>query len=829
MNDTLKLKHCPKCGGPIPAEAPQGLCPKCLMAQASIPTEVSDSGSARPSPPTLSEVAAAFPQFEILELIGQGGMGFVFKARQRKLERLVALKILPQSTATDPRFAERFSREGRLLARLNHPNIVTIHDFGQANGFFYLLMEYVDGVNLRQAMHAGRFKPEQALAVVPKICDALQFAHTEGILHRDIKPENILLDSKGRVKIADFGIAKLISEEQADARLTASGGTLGTPHYMAPEQVERPSTVDHRADIYSLGVVFYEMLTGELPLGKFQPPSQKVQVDVRLDDVVLHALEKEPSRRYQQASEVRTDVDKITSTQQTAAAEKPSLKSSESAAHKPDSFWRRFAIGAALVLLAMLLIPIALYFARASKAREQGERVMRAEKAAVAARAQTTTIIGTVTDARTGKPVADALILDELIRAPVIAQRTFTDSNGNFQLEIGRFEPHHLLVAASGYETNISNLVPDLFSNKQEQRLDIQLQLAQPAPRLVIQSEQFQRSDPEPNELDWGFRVFVPPNQLATILFVSWSNGVPAVDPGFSAYCKVGKAGGVDISFCSLSCYRESESRQFSQMSESLRPQFLAGWRYPEAAGASNAVHWNVHLGANSTAGALRVMPTYRRAEATLPQSVSSGHQLRFPLLEFDRPANSPSNGWSGVDLRIFLNPLDLPPIRMRPNEIDMTNYIAASGLLGSMDEALSKIRDVPIEPASAKETANHIETNFYIGKAFFPKGDSITISSVERSNNVMLVTGSYNLLSADHGTLALYITSKNSSGPHEDPRQTMMISKGIGQFALFHPHVAPGLPHLNIYSSNRTAIAELYFGNAEEAAEERKLALKAE
>ena len=130
-------------------------------------------------------------------------------------------------------------------------------------------MEYVDGVNLRQAMRAGRFTPEQALAVVPKICDALQFAHTEGILHRDIKPENILLDSKGRVKIADFGIARLIDEKHAEARLTASGGTLGTPHYMAPEQVERPSTVDHCADIYSLGVVFYEMLTGELPLGNF--------------------------------------------------------------------------------------------------------------------------------------------------------------------------------------------------------------------------------------------------------------------------------------------------------------------------------------------------------------------------------------------------------------------------------------------------------------------------------------------------------------------------------------------------------------------------------
>src|SRR6266568_8584745 len=302
---------CPKCGGPIPTEAPQGLCPKCLLLQASIPTNAGKGAEAKPAPPTHEELAAAFPQLEILELIGQGGMGFVFKARQPKIERLVALKILSQSLAADPAFAERFTREGRVLARLNHPNIVTLYDFGQAGGFFYLLMEFVDGVNLRQAMKVGRFTPAQALSVVPKICEALQFAHDEGILHRDIKPENIMLDAKGRVKIADFGIAKLIGEPHADAHLTASGGTLGTPHYMAPEQIERPSTVDHRADIYSLGVVFYELLTGELPLGRFPTPSQKIQVDVRLDEVVLHALEKEPARRYQHASQVRTAVETI--------------------------------------------------------------------------------------------------------------------------------------------------------------------------------------------------------------------------------------------------------------------------------------------------------------------------------------------------------------------------------------------------------------------------------------------------------------------------------------------------------------------------------------
>lgn len=309
---SIASRVCPKCGAAIPAEAPQGLCPNCLLSQASIPTEQGQGPRSNP-PPSCEELAKAFPNLEVLELIGQGGMGFVFKARQPKLDRFVALKILPQSLAADAAFAERFTREGRLLARLNHPNIVTVHDFGRANGFFYLLMEYVDGVNLRQAMRAGQFTPAQALAVVPKICEALQFAHNEGILHRDIKPENILLDTRGRIKMADFGIAKLVDDPRADASLTGSGAHLGTAHYMAPEQIEHPSQVDHRADIYSLGVVFYEMLTGELPIGRFAPPSQRSATDPRLDDVVLRTLEKEPQRRQQSAGEVKTQVETIAS------------------------------------------------------------------------------------------------------------------------------------------------------------------------------------------------------------------------------------------------------------------------------------------------------------------------------------------------------------------------------------------------------------------------------------------------------------------------------------------------------------------------------------
>jgi serine/threonine protein kinase len=272
---------------------------------------------------------------EILELIGRGGMGAVYKARQKQLDRVVALKILPPGTGHDAAFAERFAREAKALAKLNHPNIVTLYEFGETGGQFYFLMEFVDGVNLRQLLHAGRISPREALAIVPQICDALQFAHDQGIVHRDIKPENILLDRRGRVKVADFGLAKIVGAERnagfqrgakgaedtnepgrrpALQEFTDAGRVMGTPQYMSPEQIAAPGEVDHRADIYALGVVFYQMLTGELPGKIIEPPSSKVQIDVRLDEVVLRALEKNPELRYQQVSEVKTMVETIVAT-----------------------------------------------------------------------------------------------------------------------------------------------------------------------------------------------------------------------------------------------------------------------------------------------------------------------------------------------------------------------------------------------------------------------------------------------------------------------------------------------------------------------------------
>ncbi len=431
MNASSEPRRCPACSAEIPAEAPQGLCPKCLLlGVASVAEPLGNSegfaagatlqsgvrapsraaNDSRPAPPSIDELAAAFPQLEIIELIGRGGMGFVYKARQPKLDRFVALKILPGHLASEPSFHERFEREARVLAKLQHPLIVSVYDFGEATtvvqslrrldaesrsdsataeravgwdqrrfaapahhdvstrpdggpaleaslshptnttnapdarSYFYLMLEYVDGVNLREAMRAGRFTPDQALAIVPQVCEALQYAHSKGVLHRDIKPENILLDTDGRVKIADFGIAKVLGpetdessshfapggaseSERAVTRLTATGSVLGTPLYMAPEQLFNPNSVDHRADIFSLGVVFYEMLTGELPMGRFAPPSEKSlanqQIDQRIDEVVLRALAKERELRQQSAGELKTEVETISSTPRHSPAPPP--------------------------------------------------------------------------------------------------------------------------------------------------------------------------------------------------------------------------------------------------------------------------------------------------------------------------------------------------------------------------------------------------------------------------------------------------------------------------------------------------------------------------
>lgn len=287
------------------------------MAEALEPTQASDHAAPLPTL-TPEDLAPHFPHLEILSCLGRGGMGVVYKARQKSLNRLVALKLLAPERAEDPQFAERFTREALALAALSHPHIVAVHEFGQAGGFHFLVMEFVDGVNLRQLLQTRRLTPREALSIVPPVCEALQCAHDHGIVHRDIKPENLLIDKAGTVKIADFGIAKIIHggpgqsvDDRVDLRRSAGTLPLGTPDYAAPEQHDGLAALDHRADIYSLGVVLYEMLTGERPDGPVVPPSRRVQVDVRIDEIVLRALERTPELRFQTAGEFSTRVQAV--------------------------------------------------------------------------------------------------------------------------------------------------------------------------------------------------------------------------------------------------------------------------------------------------------------------------------------------------------------------------------------------------------------------------------------------------------------------------------------------------------------------------------------
>ncbi len=349
---------CARCGATLAAA--DAACPRCLLQLGLDPadslqvvvTGAGDSGIG--PPPSIAELAPHFPQLEIVELIGQGGMGFVYRARQRELDRDVALKLLPASLGRSPDFGERFQREARALAKLSHPGIVSVHDFGRAGEHPYLVMEYVRGANLRAVMHGRSVEPDQALAIVAHICDALQYAHEEGVVHRDIKPENVLVDDKGRVKITDFGLAKMVGAgEVGRLSLTRSHQAVGTPLYMAPEQLERPLEVDHRADLYSLGVVFYELLTGELPMGRFAPPSSRARVDERVDRIVFRSLENQPQARYQSASDVRTDVDAVRREPALPLRAEPAVAGgAERARHGPrgrGSGWAGAAIGCAIV------------------------------------------------------------------------------------------------------------------------------------------------------------------------------------------------------------------------------------------------------------------------------------------------------------------------------------------------------------------------------------------------------------------------------------------------------------------------------------------------
>jgi serine/threonine protein kinase/WD40 repeat protein len=277
-----------------------------------------ETGGSKPSsgpwvPPTAEELGKLLPEYDIVKMLGRGGMGAVYMGRQKSLDRAVAIKIL--STAledADPSFAERFKNEARAMGKLNHPGVVAVYDFGEADGgLLYIVMEYVEGTDVaRMIAKEGRLHTEHAMAITAHVCDALAYAHERGIIHRDIKPANIMVGYDGVVKVADFGLAKMTHSNSSG--LTQSGMAMGTLHYMAPEALMLGSSVDHRADIYAVGVMLYQMLTGKFPQGMFKMPSLIVPgIDPRYDGIIAKAIMEDRDERYPEAFSMRLALDGI--------------------------------------------------------------------------------------------------------------------------------------------------------------------------------------------------------------------------------------------------------------------------------------------------------------------------------------------------------------------------------------------------------------------------------------------------------------------------------------------------------------------------------------
>lgn len=310
---------CPVCGNdvPVPAPKPDGslgglAADQLLMRGIDTPRPIGGDTWEPPAPEELGESIEG--RYEVLRLLGRGGMGAVYQARDSRLSRLVAIKILPREMIEHPAALARFEREAQALAVLDHPNIVKIYDYGKtSDGSPYFVMEFIKGSDIQCLRDSGKLNLAEALRLVSEICGALHYAHRKGIVHRDIKPANILVGNDGVAKVADFGLARITgtdSRPKFDPSLTMTGEVMGTPSYMAPEQ-EAGAPVDHRADIYALGVMLYNLLTGTPPRGAWTLPSQKLQIDVRLDEIVLRALQEKPEARYQAAAEFQADLDSV--------------------------------------------------------------------------------------------------------------------------------------------------------------------------------------------------------------------------------------------------------------------------------------------------------------------------------------------------------------------------------------------------------------------------------------------------------------------------------------------------------------------------------------
>lgn len=350
-------------------------------------------------PPTVEELQGLLPQYEIESLIGRGGMGAVYRGKQAALDRPVAIKLLPENLAEDDsggNFVERFKLEARSMANLDHPAIISVHDFGQTSeGHLYFVMEFIDGMDMHKyiQLSGGSVEPDTAVAIVSHVLDALDYAHSKGIVHRDIKPANVLINRDGKVKIADFGLAKKLTgdDEPAVTGLTMSNVALGTPDFVAPEALDPDATPDHRADLYAVGIMLYQMLTGKTPRGIFKLPSEENdEIDPRLDDILTLAMEADPGGRFQSATEFRLKLDELASAPVEkiepelpsevveAPAEQldftePGLRKSESVRrHSPTAKRKNGAGPIVWTVLASLLVGGVIFFLIAGSGEEDG-------------------------------------------------------------------------------------------------------------------------------------------------------------------------------------------------------------------------------------------------------------------------------------------------------------------------------------------------------------------------------------------------------------------------------------------------------------------------
>ncbi len=281
-------------------------------------------------PPTLEEMQAMLPQYRFEKLLGRGGMGAVYKAVQASLDRPVAIKVLPVDLVDDEdsQFAERFKNEARTMAKLSHPGIVDVFDFGETRtGLLYIVMEFIEGTDIAQMIQSqGKLPEDYALSITAHVCDALAYAHQNGIVHRDIKPANILINLEGAIKVADFGLAK--ANDPGQSGITKTNMAMGTPDFVAPEAFIPGVPLDGRADLYAIGVMLYQMLTGEIPRGIWTLPGMKLGTDPRFDSIITKAMQTDREVRYQTAGDLRRDLDTILTlprsaliAQQQAAAE----------------------------------------------------------------------------------------------------------------------------------------------------------------------------------------------------------------------------------------------------------------------------------------------------------------------------------------------------------------------------------------------------------------------------------------------------------------------------------------------------------------------------